>query len=125
MGIDTAAGTKNAVGGGFVSRVIKTTIGRGHGRVLGPVGVSVSALHMATVRRRCCWMGLTRKNHRTSYNEWGQMQAVFIETKRATPSRGGVEGALGSYIVADDEQDFTLSEVHVPQKNTNKYEENT
>jgi hypothetical protein len=44
--------------------------------------------------------------------------------KGAAPSRGSIEGAPGSQIVADDEQDFTLSEVHVPQKNNNKYIEN-
>jgi hypothetical protein len=35
-GTDTAAGTKNAAGGGFSNRVVKGTIGRGRGRVLVP-----------------------------------------------------------------------------------------
>jgi hypothetical protein len=44
MGTDAAAGSKNSAGSGFSSRVIKRTIGRGRGRILGPVDVMVSAL---------------------------------------------------------------------------------
>ena len=45
MGMDMAVGTKNATGGIFLNRIVNKTIGMGRGRVLGPVGIVVSALY--------------------------------------------------------------------------------
>jgi hypothetical protein len=49
MGMDTAADTKNAAGGAFLSCVVDGTIGRGHERVLVPVEVVVSDLDTQVV----------------------------------------------------------------------------
>jgi hypothetical protein len=50
MGRNKAAGLKNAMRGTFWDRVVNGTIGRGHGRVWGPVEVIVSALDTQVVR---------------------------------------------------------------------------
>ena len=44
MGMDTAAGSRNVAGGGFLTREINGTMARGCGRVVGPMDVWVSAL---------------------------------------------------------------------------------
>jgi hypothetical protein len=48
-GMDTAAGTKNAVGGALLTRVVNATIGRGRGRILVPVDITVSVLDVILV----------------------------------------------------------------------------
>ena len=48
-GMDMAVGMKNAAGGAFLTHVVKETIGRGRGRVLVPVDITVSVLDMILV----------------------------------------------------------------------------
>jgi hypothetical protein len=47
--MDTAAGTKNGADGALSSCVVDGTIGRGRGRVLGPVESMVNALDARVV----------------------------------------------------------------------------
>jgi hypothetical protein len=48
-GMDMAAGTKNSVGGALLTRIVKATIGRGRGRILVPVDITVSVLDVILV----------------------------------------------------------------------------
>jgi hypothetical protein len=52
---------------------------------------------------------------------------VWREAKSAAPSRGSIDGAPGSYIIADDEEDsvdFTRLKFACHKKNNNKYDKN-
>jgi hypothetical protein len=48
-GLDTVAGTKNTAGGTLLTRIVKATIGRGRGRILVPVDITVSVLDVILV----------------------------------------------------------------------------
>jgi hypothetical protein len=59
--MDTAAGTKNIAGGAFLSLVVDKKIGRGRGRVVGPVDVTVSTLDIIVERGECVDEGTYQK----------------------------------------------------------------
>jgi hypothetical protein len=59
--MNMAVGMKNAAGGAFLTRVVKATIGRGRGRVLVPVDITVSVLDMILVGQEVGMDGTYKK----------------------------------------------------------------